>query len=415
MESFFIQTFKIIGLNILSSLFSFQFFVVIILILFLYKREQQCEFEVLGSNKRTLAYKMVESSMAGFIGGVVASLIIVWLGIIIDIDSFMYLWYIALILALVNPRYLCFSYAGGILSLISLITGVPKIDVSGLMILVALLHFVESILILIDGYKGSIPVAISHKRGVSGAFLMERFWAIPLVIIAFGITPAGEIVRVNLNTPGWWPLFKPNFIDQNSPLLITPIFAALGYGDLAVNDEPKVVSKKSATYLSLFSISLFIFAGLSYKIYILKWIAALFAPIAHESIIIFQQKVQKTGKSVFLPEHPGIKVLDVVEGSVAQKIGIKPGDTIMAINNQTIYSEKVLYDIFEEPKTYLWVQLKDKNGKEKFLEYQDFKGIEKLGIIVITKDTRINFVLDSDQYFRVLKLLIKKLFRKNEV
>ncbi|BCS80774.1 PDZ domain-containing protein [Anaerocellum diazotrophicum] len=417
MLKFFWQIFELTGLSIFQLLFSWNFWVVVILISFLYKREQEFEQAVLGYNRVSLTYKVVESSIAGLVGGYIVSLITLFFGIVVDVDSFMYLWYIALILALINPRYLCFSYSAGIVSVISLIFTKPVVDISGILVIVAILHFVESLLIFLDGFRGAIPVVIERrkKEGVfstSGAYLMQRFWVIPMVIIAYNYQTTTQVVKIELFEPTWWPLFKPQNLLPNAMLLMTPIVAALGYGDLAVEDEPAVISKKSAGILSIFSIVLFILSAFSYKVYAFKWVAALFAPIAHESIILFQQKKQKEGKSIFEAEENTIKVLYVEENSVAEKMGIKLGDTLISINGVLIQSENELERIFSDAQIYMWVKVKDKRGKIKELYYQDYEnGIRNLGIIVITKNVTPNYKIDTEGYFIFIKSIASKIKR----
>lgn len=420
MWKFFWQIFELTGLNIFSLLFSWNFWVVMFLIMFLYKKEQEFEQNVLGYNRRTLLYKLVESSIAGIVGGYVVSLIVLFTGIVVDVDSFLYLWYIALILALINPRYLCFSYSAGIISIISLIFKRPSIDISGILMIVAILHLIESLLIFLDGERGAIPVIIKRTKkkentllpntvSVTGAYLMQRFWTIPMVIIAYNYQVTQPATTINLFEPSWWPLFKPSAVSSNSILLLSPIVAALGYGDLAVSDEPHVISKKSAFTLSIFSIVLFGLSALSYKIYAFKWIAALFAPIAHESIILFQQKKQKEGRSIFEAEENTIKVLYVEENSVAEKMGIRPGDMLISINGIFIQSESDLERIFSDAQIYMWVKVKDKRGKIKELYYQDYEnGIRNLGIIVITKNVMPNYEIDTEGYFIFIKSIASK-------
>ncbi|WP_271628562.1 PDZ domain-containing protein [Caldicellulosiruptor sp. DIB 104C] len=423
MFKFFWQIFELTGLNIFSLLFSWNFWVIIILIAFLYKREQEFEQNVLGYNRRTLIYKVIESSIAGLVGGYIVSLIVLFFGIVVDVDSFLYLWYIALILALINPRYLCFSYSAGIISIVSLIFKKPAVDISGILLIVAILHFVESLLIFLDGFRGAIPVVIKRRKkdestgyldnhSITGAYLMQRFWGIPMVIIALNFQVSAPTVKINLFEPSWWPLFKPQQVTPTTLLLLTPIVAALGYGDLAVSDEPHVISKKSAFTLSIFSIVLFVLSALSYRIYAFKWIAALFAPIAHESIILFQQKKQKEGKSIFEVEENTIKVLYVEENSVAEKMGIRPGDTLISINGILIQSENELERIFSDAQIYMWVKVKDKRGKIKELYYQDYEnGIRNLGIIVITKNVMPNYEIDTEGYFIFIKSIASKIKR----
>lgn len=414
MLKFFWQIFELTGLSIFRLLFSWNFWVVVILISFLYRREQEFEQAVIGHNRVSLLYKVVESSIAGLVGGYIVSLITLFFGIVVDVDSFMYLWYIALILALINPRYLCFSYAAGIISIVSLIFKKPAVDISGILLIVAILHFVESLLIFLDGFRGAIPVVIEKRKkegifSTSGAYLMQRFWAIPMVIIAYNYQTTAQVVKIELFELSWWPLFKPQNLLPNAMLLMTPIVAALGYGDLAVEDEPAVISKKSAGILSIFSIVLFILSAFSYKVYAFKWVAALFAPIAHEGIILIQQKKQKEGDSIFEAEENKIKVLYVEENSVAAKMGIKPGDVILSINGIQVQKEEDIERIFSDAQIYLWVKAMDKRGKIKELYYQDYEnGIRNLGIIVITKNVSANYQLESDGYFMFIKSIARR-------
>ena len=124
------------------------------------------------------------------------------LGISINDLGILYLWVLAVLLMLINPRFLCFSYAGGLLALFSLFTGYPKLNIPALMGLVAVLHLVESALILASGHSGSLPVYVRNRFGrVVGAFNLQKFWPVPLAIIAIGyIGP--QLPRM----PGWWPL-----------------------------------------------------------------------------------------------------------------------------------------------------------------------------------------------------------------
>lgn len=150
-------------------------------------------------------------------------------------------------------------------------------------------------------------------------------------------------------------------------------------------------------------------SALSYKVYAFKWVAALFAPMAHEGIILYQQKRQKEGDSIFEAEENKIKVLYVEENSVAAKMGIKPGDVILSINGIQVQKEEDIERIFSDAQIYLWVKAMDKRGKMKELYYQDYEnGIRNLGIIVITKNVSANYQLESDGYFMFIKSIARR-------
>src|SRR5690554_3954478 len=59
----------------------------------------------------------------GIGGGLVATALFVVFGISLSETGIAYLWITSLILMLIHPRFLCFSYAGGLISLMSILFG----------------------------------------------------------------------------------------------------------------------------------------------------------------------------------------------------------------------------------------------------------------------------------------------------
>jgi hypothetical protein len=129
-------------LSLLQIIFHPLFWLVLYIISTQYKRQVKAELKILGMEKGSLIDKIINATLYGFLGGLVGSILMILIGVSIRQEGLIYLWPIAIILFLIKSRYLCFSYAGGIISVFSLIFGFPKIDVSGLMALVAVLHLV---------------------------------------------------------------------------------------------------------------------------------------------------------------------------------------------------------------------------------------------------------------------------------
>lgn len=105
---------------------------------------------------------------------------------------------------------MCFSYAGGILSIINLIMGWPKINVSEILFVIGVLHLVESFLILWDGNSNRIPIFMEKKGEIIGGFTMNRFWPVPFSIFV-----------------------------SNGYLYPITIVAILGYGDFSLSNYPE--------------------------------------------------------------------------------------------------------------------------------------------------------------------------------
>src|SRR5690606_32464385 len=102
--------------------------------------------------------QMGRAVLYGALGGVMATAIFILLGISLNEVGIWPLWILALLLMLIHPRFLCFSYGAGILALSHLIFGLPDLDIPALMALVAILHLVEAVLIHLVGAAGATPI-----------------------------------------------------------------------------------------------------------------------------------------------------------------------------------------------------------------------------------------------------------------
>ena len=131
------------------------FWVTVLIVILVYRKNSDIEAKMLGS-RYELHYKVAGSFIVGLAAGLIGSLIVTLVGISIEdytrsgggslIEGITYIWVVAILLSAINPRYLCFSYAGGIIALTSLVFGFPSVNVPGLMALIRVLHLVESLL-----------------------------------------------------------------------------------------------------------------------------------------------------------------------------------------------------------------------------------------------------------------------------
>ncbi len=380
---------------------------VVAFIYFQYKRNVEIERQMVGKEQTSLKDQVLDSVIYGFLIGILGSIVIVFLGITIDNIGIEYVFPLAILLMLINPRYICFSYAGGIVSLISLMIGYPNVNVSGLMAIVGILHLMESILIYLDGSANSIPVFVRLKNGnVAGGYTMQKFWPIPFIALSTTTAILGGASSINM--PDWWPLLGPSSNLKNIVFIMMPVVAALGYGDIALTEMPKKRAHRSSIRLLGFSLILIGLSLLSIKIYIFKWIAAIFGPLAHELIIIIGQREEKTKKPLFEYQDIGLMVLSVVKNSPAEQIGIKPGDVVLKINDIQINSEDDIKRLLSTNPTILFITVREIDGSFVRYEYRNCKGINWLGLLIVPQY--------PDNLYSISEMenggLIKSLFRK---
>jgi hypothetical protein len=365
--------------------------------------------------------KMSSSLFNGFIGGLFGSLLVVLLGITIEAytpysqgvfaSGITYIWIIAILSAMIHVRYLCFSYAGGLVALISLIFGFPNVNVPGLMALVGILHLIESFLIWIDGHSFSVPIFVKKSSGkIVGGYIMNRMWPIPLVLTALAFPLGLGLSSISGETmPGWWPLLKQQ---QAFAYVMFFVPVVLGYGDMALTQAPEQRCRKSAYRLAAYSLILILLSIIAARLQLFAFIAALFAPIAHEALIIWGKREEEEGKPLFDGSEDGICVLYARENSIGKEIDLEPGDRIMSINNIRMYSENQMVEFLSTYPTYIWLEVKKADGSTKTLEWQNYReGIKNLGILIVPRNAGVYFEINEGASPAVK--LYNKLFKKD--
>lgn len=339
--------------SVVHAVFNPLFWVVILLVAMQYRRIAQLRASFFGAPGNSILVDTLIASAYGFFGGLIGGYLIVLTGLTISIGPWiMYLLLVAVMLMLINPRFLCFAYSGGLLAVCNLFFGFPDISIPQVMGLVALLHFVESVLILVSGHMGAVPTFIRLPRGqVVGGFTLQKFWPIPIVALAVvsGTLPPGtELVAM----PEWWPLIKPEIAGDPATMVVAMItlVAGLGYADIATTRTPSDKSRVSSLYLAAYSVVLFLLAVLaSASGGVFTWAAALFAPLGHELIIYISKYMELNGRPLFVPQPDGVMVLDVLGKSPAWRAGLRSGDVILEINRHPVRSRADLALLLGQP------------------------------------------------------------------
>ncbi|MDD2482237.1 MAG: hypothetical protein PHF82_08945 [Lutispora sp.] len=397
----FVKISQIVLVSIGSLLVNPLFWIVIGITYYMYGKGSDIEERMLGY-RIPLWEKIKNSILIGLLGGVIGSSLSVFLGITIEqytsLESsnfnsgILYIWIIALLLSLINVRYLCFSYAGGIVALTNLIFGFPKINPIGIIALVGILHLIESLLIWVDGYSNAVPVFLKRKDGNAvGGYIMNRIWPLPMLILFAAIVAGG--VGESISMPDWWPIIRQPGLDinmENFMYILQPIPVILGYGDVAITKTPAKRCKDSAWRLAVYSVILIALAAIASKIHLFAYAAAVFAPVGHELLIIYGQKEEEDGKALFEAPERGVKVLFCHKGFPGVKMNLEPGDTIVAINNVRIDKEEDLSDFLKNYPTYIWLDIVNSYGEKKTLEYKNYeRGISSLGALIVPRSPEL--------------------------
>ncbi len=358
---FWFDLFSLMFNTMLFSFFTPFFWLVIFIVFMQYRRSVAMEKKLFGRSINNVTRQTLYSVFFGIIGGLFGSFFLLLLGISLDNIGIVYLWPIAILLFLLNPRFLCFAYAGGILAMLSLLLqtlhpyypflseipvlgGLLKLHLPGLLALVGILHLTEAFLILMSGHRGASPIFLKTPSGkIVGAFSMQRFWPLPLMgLWALVVAETAEMFVGGIAMPQWWPLLGTVMNPgggEKVVYLMVPLVAGLGYSDLALSSHPRGKRVKTAWQLSLYSILLALAALASVRYPLIIFAAALVAPLGHEYLIKIGNKAEFSAPPLFHSGADGLQVMALFPGGAAERSGLKPGDRILELNGFRVRNE----------------------------------------------------------------------------
>lgn len=376
----------------------------IILAFILYRKNKKTTIMqkmILGERINSPFELTISQIVMGILAGTVASIIMSYMGVAFDENSAVDLIFlVSVVFMFFNPRFICFAYSGAALGIISMLLSiiavafkqpnldVLKIDVVSLMTMVAVLHFVEGILVMIDGGTGYIPVFTSRDDKIIGGFALQRYWAFPIAIffMIHNTSTIGSSWQVPL--PNWWPLVKgsiPTNILRDAVVALVPFYGMVGYNSVTFTKDRKEKAVVSGALIIVYSLALFGLAQLSVVNIYLKFFVLIFAAAAHEAMIAFQRYLEMKGTPKYISSDEGIMVLDVAPNSPANEMGIRSGDLLVEVNNAKIENEERIAETIRECSNFIWFKVKKVTGKFEQVSYSRLNNDKRLGIVFVPK------------------------------
>lgn len=361
----------IVSLMLRTAVFTFinpLFWLVLVLVFFQYRRVVAMEKSLFGQAINNMWRQTFYSMLFGIAGGIFGSFFLLLLGISLESIGIVYLWPVAILLLLLNPRYLCFAYAGGIVAVtalilqallpvapflgnIEIISGLMKIHLPGLLTLVGILHLTEAFLIYMSGHTGASPVYLKAPGGeIVGGYTMQRFWPLPLMgLWAMVVAETTDMFVEGVSMPEWWPLLGTVMnvgLDEKVIYMMVPVVAGLGYSDIALSTPPYIKRIKTAKNLALYSLLLSGAAITAAFVPAMLLPAALLSPLGHEYLIKKGNDDEFSAPPLFKADGSnGLQVMAVVPGSPAYKSGLREGDRVVGVNEYIVNAENEFYDV----------------------------------------------------------------------
>lgn len=404
-----VEILQLVGQGLVMVYLEPMFWLVGLLIGYQYWQLRRSQQQMFGMAVFSLWRQVAYALLSGTAGGFIGSLLLIFLGLNLSQLGLEYLWPVALGLMLLNLRFLCFAYAGGVVALSSLLFGWPVVDVPQVMVMVAVLHITESFLIAISGYS-TMPVVLRRENGqMVGAFNLQNFWPLPLVLMVAVAIPQTQPLAEMLSMPEWWPLLPMKLEapeNQQWIYAMLPVVAALGYGDIAIASKPHIRRRQSALHLAIYSSLLLAVSLLSIQYTWLQYVAALLAPLGHELLIQWDNRRELKGKPRYVPPETGLMILDTLPGSPARLGGMERGDIVLSLGDYPVNSRQELaYAIAYAPATFTVHVQREQQQHTLTLSFQQSR--RRLGLVTVPEG-------DEQAYIEVSRdrILIREWFKR---
>jgi hypothetical protein len=388
-------------LHAVGQLFANPFYYIGILFIVLHYRKQiQMERKLFHTRLHSLLNETWRTVFWGWIGGVCASVLLLFVGVNIQFDVVILLWIITVILVLLRVRFLCLAYAVGILGVAQVVLSwipdmaslketlpmldiVERADIPSLLVIVAVLHLLEGMLTHFQGARMATPLFLEGKRGqIIGGQQLQGFWPVPLFLLV-PMTGGSD-----LSLP-WATLFGAD-LASGWTLLAFP--AMIGFTELTISKLPRKQARASANLLYLYGIILLAAAVAAHFWSVIVLLGALLSIALHEGLIRYNQWTEEKQVPFYVHSSRGLMVLSVVPNSPAQEIGIQTGEIIHKINGHKIKTKADLHLAMRLNSAFCKLEVLNEEGEVRFLHRAIYNGDHhQLGIILAPDQDALYF------------------------
>ncbi|UKS26170.1 PDZ domain-containing protein [Paenibacillus sp. HWE-109] len=387
-------------LQAVGQLFVNPFYYIGILFIVLHYRKQiQMERKLFHTRLHSLLNETWRTILWGWIGGIGASVVMLFVGVSIEADVIILLWVLTAVLVLFRVRFICLAYAVGILGIAQVLLSwlpseaiqeafpvfkiVAGADIPSLLVIVAVLHLLEGFLVGFQGARMASPLFLEGKRGqIVGAQQLQGFWPVPLFLL---VPLAGG------NSAGlpWETLFGSN-LASGWTLLAFP--AMIGFTELTISKLPRRQARFSASMLYLYGLILFGAAMAAQYWSPIMLVAAVLSIGLHEGLIRYNQWLEAKQIPFYVHSQRGLMVLSVVPGSPAQELGIQVGEILHKVNGHKIKTKTDLHVAMGLNSAFCRLEVLNEQGEVRFLHRALYAGEHhQLGIILAPDQEALYF------------------------
>ncbi|MBE1447085.1 PDZ domain-containing protein [Paenibacillus sp. OAS669] len=393
------------GLHALLQLLLHPFYYVGILFIVLqYRRQIQLERKLFHTKLHSLISETWRALLWGWIGGLLASVLMAVVGATIQPEAVVLLWIISLLLILFRVRFLCWAYAVGAIGIIQVLVStigtisdimpawllepLRSLNVPTLLALVAVLHLIEAILVRLQGARTATPMFYESKRGkIVGGYHMQGFWPVALFLLV-------PLQGGNVHPLPWTPLLGGELWSGGWTIVGFPVM--IGFAELTMSRLPQMKARLTSRLLALYACLVLLLAIAVHEWPVVTLAASLLCIALHEGLLLFSRWDEAKRSPIFVHDQRGLKVLAILPGSPADELGIVPGEILHKVNGMPIRTKSELHQAMQVNSAFCKLEVLNLAGESKFLKRAMFSGEHhQLGILLAPDQDAMYYAVEK--------------------
>lgn len=380
-EAWLIEFAKAVGKLFLNPLL---YWSLLLVILSGYKRIKRERFNF-GSKIFDIFLEWKDTWKPAVLFGLFVSILTLGTGMVFSYETIILLSIVVIVLSLtIKFTLLSASYTIGISYLLLLFLPMllkkqayldtalfSQINFTSLTVLLGVFLLIEAILLSRTKRSETYPDLTLSKRGIwTGYHHIKKLNMVPF----FALVPTGGI----LPFADFWPYFSLG--GETYSLILIPFL--VGFQHKVTGNLPSLAAKNIARSIALLGLIVICIAIGSIFLSWLSLIAVLIAIIGKEFINYKHRMKDKQKPAYFLQPEKGLKVLGIIPGTAADRLGVLVGETVVKVNGKKIKKTDELYQALQDSGAFFKIELLDDASEIRFVQGAFYEGDHhKLGFI----------------------------------
>lgn len=383
------------------------YYIAVLFIVLQYSRQMRMERQLFAVKLHSWVNLTAKALLIGLLAGLGVSIAGAFIGSTLTPSAVLWLWAVAAVLMLIRIRYLCFAYSAGIIILMQwglsfttladrtdwaggMATSLARVDAAGLLLLVALLHLAEAVLVRMQGDRLSTPLFLEGKRGkLVGGYLLQGFWPVPLFLLVPVADSGGS---VSTSALPWTPLFGADW-SQGWTFVALPMI--IGFTEMTRTMLPQAKAKHAAQGLLVYSVLLAGAAIAAWWQPVLLPLAAAVSILQHEAIVWRSKLIESKRTPLYVHDARGLRILGVVPGTPAESMGLSAGEILHKVNGTHVYTKEELYSALAINSAFCKLEIYNVEGELKFAQRARFAGEHHQLGVILAPDEQANYYAAS--------------------